>query len=200
MLLSPPVTYFLSSKIRKCRISGPYGIDIDISIYIFCKIIMLDSLSINVIVLVFFHTGINNGNCLESLFFQVSNQLIGVCEVVLIPGEYSIAIHIINIKINSITWNLISSEICCQLSYLCLCLITPAALMIAKCPAHRQRYTSCQPRITANNFRHIFTCNDIIIHHTVFCPVFYTVFIFFTQIKGTLAMIIKEYAIYRILF
>ena len=142
MLLSPPVSHFLSSKVRKCRITGPYRINVDITICIFCKIIVIDPFTIHIVVFVLFHTWVNNGNCLESLFFQVSDQPVRICEVLLIPCEHTIAVHIIYIKIYRVAGNLISSEICRQLPYFCLCLIAPSALMVTKSPTHRQWHTT----------------------------------------------------------
>ena len=95
------------------------------------------ALVINIITLFTLYTCVNNGNKSDTLFFKGRNILLKVRESLLINGKVLKVVHIVNVKVNCVKWN-VSILITLNNSVnLLLVWVTPSALLIAECPHWR---------------------------------------------------------------
>ena len=113
----------------------------------------------------------------------------------LVPGKYFIILHIINIKMNGIAWNIIFPKRSRHFRHILQGHITPSGLLISQCPLLRQRTSSCQISITFQNFRQGISPDIIVVQIAVIRAEPIVIHRFLTHIEITFKRIVQEQAI-----
>ncbi len=131
---SPPGTDLGVGEVRKLTATRPYKSFHKIIIPPSAEIIVFLALLKYPILIVDLDSRINHHDSLEAISRQISDHLLRIRKVTLIPSETTVAVHIINIQIDGITRDFPFPKFRCYIPNFCFRIVAPTALMVANTP------------------------------------------------------------------
>ncbi|MCY1518040.1 hypothetical protein D9M68_527460 [compost metagenome] len=128
---SPPFAHFGVGEIRKLAAARPYMAFHKIIIAAAAKIIILFPLFEDPVVIIDLYPRIDHHHGLHPYSRQVADHFLRVRKILFIPCKAAIAIHVVDIEVNGIAWNLEIPEGLGNFPHFRFRIVTPPALMVA---------------------------------------------------------------------
>ena len=167
MVICPPVPHFFPTEIREYRFARPYFIHINISFGVFCKIVFFNTFLIHEIAVLFLCSRIDNRHRLEAKLFHFVAKHTFFIIIFFIPRKHLEIVHVVNIQMNDITWNLQFTVLLCDFHDILRGCVTPAGLLIAQRPKLWQRCSSGKVCIIFDDLCHGLSAKNVIIQISV---------------------------------
>src|SRR5690606_21535953 len=163
-LLSPPVTRFFISEVGEVAPPGPYLPAVWCSVGVFDEGILLEAFVIRFISGFDLYARIANYHYLKTEVPQLLNKFGGVDEVLLIPCEDFVLVHVVDIEHDDIRRNILFAKCSGHAEYFHIRIIAVTALLIAYAPAGRQVNAAGEPGIVIEDTRDGIVVNEIVRH------------------------------------
>ncbi|MNV33330.1 hypothetical protein D3C71_1246950 [compost metagenome] len=182
-------------KIRKLTTSGPHKSFHKIIVPSTTKIFIFFPFPEHPVVLINLNTRIDHHHGFKTIIGQIADHIFRIGEILLIPGKTAVPFHVIDIKVNSITWNLSLPKLLSNLPDIRFGIIAPATLVVTNCPQRRQVMRTCQRMITTDNIDNMRTVDIVVLQFPTFGPKACFSGIFGSEIKIRFKGIVKENAV-----
>src|SRR6185437_15134785 len=133
----PPLADFGGGNIRELATAWPHMALHKIIIAAPAKIPVLLPLLKYRVIIIHAYPGVNDHNSFKAIRRQLFYHLFGVGEIFPVPGKTAVAIHVIDIEIDTIARYLVFPKTTGDLFYFRFGVIAPPALMVAQRPKWR---------------------------------------------------------------
>ena len=127
--LTPPGTRFLVSKVGERGVARPNLTDVCVTALGDCEHLILEAVVINLVARVLLHTGVNDGDHAHALRLQTLEHCWRVRVALFIPGENSVAIHVIDVEPEGVERHIHFAILGNQALHVALVVTKPAALV-----------------------------------------------------------------------
>ena len=127
-----PLSCLWIQHIRKMGPARPYGSYKFFAVFLLTEIPLGFSLFVDIISILNFYPGINNGNQMDVLGFHFIHKCLEVREILFIYCKVFEGFHVVNIHVQHIHRNVIFSVLSHHFTEILCCLIAPAALSETK--------------------------------------------------------------------
>ena len=105
---------------------------------------MLYALPIDGEILIYLDTRVHDRHHVESLLPEVGDQPSGVGKPLAVESEGTEAIHVVDVQVDSVTWNPPATELAGNPPDFFLGVVGIAGLVVPQCPLWRERHPSRQ--------------------------------------------------------
>ena len=192
IMVSKPFSCLRIEHIRKMRITRPYCCRKITAVLTFTEIIVFHAFLIHRIALFHLDSGINDRYKANSLLFHPLHKIRKIRKLLFIEREVLIILHIVNVHINHIQWNLIFAITLRYILKILSCLIAPAALTQSKRKFRRNIASSDQLTELFYDVIRVLSLNDIQIQVCRLTAHLHRVFSCISNIKYQSGRIIKK--------
>ena len=128
---SRPTTAGLGLEVRK-RADPGHGIVVLLPRARLAEQVTRPPFRVDGVVLVHLHAGVHYGHDAEALFRQVRGELLGIWETFFIPGEDSVAVHVVDVEVDDVARDVPLPEVARHLAHLVLVHVAVAALLVTQ--------------------------------------------------------------------
>ena len=153
----PPVAGHRFGEVREVARARPDLPRVEIAISLPTKVIARNSFLIDEVIGIDLNTGIDDGYGLKALSFEIANDLSRFGERLEVPSEAAVAIHVVDVHVESIAGDLMFKESVRDSTQFFFGFVGPLALVVAESPLGGQLrragelgdcllYTSPSPR------------------------------------------------------
>ena len=149
---APPVASIRVCEVGERRVARPNLTDVNLTVLFEREHALLEPVVINLVARVLFYTRVDDGDDLHPEFTQTRKHCGSIRVKLFVPGENSIAVHVVNVEPQRVERNVELGVLGRERLNVGLLVGIPAALVKAECPKGRQGGAAGQLGVVHQNF------------------------------------------------